>query len=249
MILLFYAFGMELRPFKRRLDQRRRLNLDGLKGFRSRFGKLELAAIATGIGPQRAGEAARRTFKAISNPELVIIAGVAGALSPGLAIGDLVVADRLITADADDGLAHHIVEIDRERVEELGAILIEAGMAISTGGIFTSPQVLASGADKRAVREASGAIAVDMESAAIALEAAKLGFPIVCLRSVMDAADEDLVAAGFTSADGQVNALKTMRTLTSTPAAVLRLPRMMYNLSIASRALADALEAVLSAAS
>jgi adenosylhomocysteine nucleosidase len=249
MILLFYAFGMELRPFRRRLDERRRLNLDGLKGFRSRFGKLELAAVATGIGPQRAAEAAHRAFKAVGNPELVIIAGVAGALSPGLAIGDVVVADRLVTADSEDGLAHHVIEIDRERVEELSTILIEAGMAISTGAIFTSPRVLASGADKRAAREASGAIAVDMESAAIGLEAAKFGFPIVCLRSVMDAADEDLVAAGFTGADGQVNALKTVRTLASTPATILRLPRMMYNLSLASRALADALETVLGSAS
>jgi adenosylhomocysteine nucleosidase len=250
MILLFYAFGMELRPFRRRLEHRRPLGLDGLTGFRSHIGNLELVAIATGIGPRHAGQSARRAFKALPHAALVITAGVAGALSPGLAVGDVVVADRLITARVDEvGIApERVVTVAAERVEELGAILLEAGLAVSTGGVLTTSRVLATAADKRQAREASGAIAVDMESASIAAEAASEGLPLVCLRTVMDAADEDLLAAGFTSPEGHVNALRAVRTIVTTPGAILQLPQMMHNLSIAARSLATALDAVIHAA-
>ncbi len=248
MILLFYAFRMELGPFRRRLEHRRPLGLDGLKGFRARVGTLEIAAIATGIGPGRAAKAAQRAFKALPNASLAISAGVAGALSPGLAIGDVVVADRLIVASADDTTPERIVAVAPERVEELGAILLDAGLAVSTGALLTSSRVLATEADKRRAREQSGAIAVDMESASIAAEAASEGLPLVCMRTVMDAAGEDLAAAAFTNPEGHLNALRTMRTMATAPGATLRLPRMVYNLSIATRSLADALDAVLQAA-
>lgn len=248
MILLFYAFGMELGPFRRRLEHRRSIGIEGLKGFRSRIGTLELVAIATGIGPRRAAEIAQRAFKALPHASLVISAGVAGALSPGLAVGDVVVADRLIAASEDDIGAERIITIAPERVEELSAILIEAGLAVSTGGLLTTRRVLATAADKRQAREASGAIAVDMESASLAAEAASEGLPLICLRTVMDAADEEVFGAGFTDPEGHVNALSAMRTLAAEPGTILRLPRMMYNLSIATRSLAAALEAVIHAA-
>jgi adenosylhomocysteine nucleosidase len=248
MILLFYAFGMELGPFRRRLEHRRPLGLGGLKGFRSRIGTLELAAIATGIGPRRAAEIAQRAFKALPHASLVISAGVAGALSPGLAVGDVVVADRLIAANADHHGPERVVTIAPERVEELSAILLEAGLAVSTGGLLTTRRVLATAADKRQAREASGAIAVDMESASIAAEAGGEGLPLVCLRTVMDTADEEVFGAGFTDPEGHLNALSAMRTIATEPGTILRLPRMMYNLSIAARSLADALDAVIRAA-
>ncbi|HUY19579.1 MAG TPA: hypothetical protein VMV15_10160 [Candidatus Binataceae bacterium] len=248
MILLFYAFGLELRPFRRRLEHRSALGLDGLKGFRSRIGNLELVAIATGIGPRRAAKIAQRAFQALPHASLVITAGVAGALSPGLAVGDVVVADRLIVAAAEGLGPERVLTVAPERVEELSAILLEAGLAVSTGGLLTIGRVLATGADKRQAREASGAIAVDMESASIAAEAASEGLPLVCLRTVMDAADEEVVAAGFTDAQGHVNALRTMRTIATEPGTILRLPRMMYNLSIAAHSLADALDAIIHAA-
>src|SRR5579884_3559021 len=248
MILLFYAFRLELGPFRRRLEHRRPLGLDGLKGFRTRVGTLEVAAIATGIGPRPAAQAAQRAFKALPNASLVISAGVAGALSPGLAIGDVVVADRLIAARTDDSAPERIVAVAPERVEELSAILLEAGLAVSTGALLTSRRVLATGAEKRRAREQSGAIAVDMESASIAAEAASEGLPLVCIRTVMDAASEDLATAAFATPEAHFNALRTMRTIATAPGAILRLPRTMYNLSVAARALADALDAVLAAA-
>jgi adenosylhomocysteine nucleosidase len=248
MILLFYAFRMELAPFRRRLERRRSLELDGLRGFRTRVGNLELAAIATGIGPRQAAQTAQRAFKAIANPSLVISAGVAGALSPGLAIGDVVVADRLVTVRADSAAPERVIAVAPERVEELGAILLEAGLAVSTGAMLTTNHILATGAAKRQAREQSGAIAVDMESASIAAEAASEGLPMVCLRTVMDVADEDLAAAGFATSEGHVDALTAMRTIATRPREILRIPRMMYNLSIATRSLADALDAVLQAA-
>jgi nucleoside phosphorylase len=249
MILLFYAFRMELGPFRRGLEYRRPLDVDGLRGFRSRIGNLELVAIATGIGPHRAKEVAKRAFKVLPRASLVISAGVAGALSPGLAIGDVVVADRLITIGEESAAPERIIPVTPERVEELGSILLDAGLAVSTGGLLTTKRVLATGADKRLARQQSGAIAVDMESASIAAEAAREGLPMICMRTVMDLADEDLPAAGFTNPEGHVNALAAMRTIATRPREVLRLPRMMYNLSVAVRVLADALDAVLEAAS
>jgi len=104
--------------------------------------------------------------------------------------------------------------------------------------------VLATGAEKRRAKKSTGAIAVDMETAAIAAEAAARGIPFVAIRAVLDAVDDEVVGAAMADQDGNVRPLAATSYLLRNPAALLKLPRMIRNLSRATAAIADALTAI-----
>ena len=244
MIFLFYAFAREIAPFKRRLQHRAPLALDGLHGFRAEIGGKEFAVVGHGIGHRRATEVARRAFDSMPGAELAIGTGVVGALSSGLKPGDLVLSDRILTIDGDGHMAEPVITVSDSHVRAVGRSLASAGIAYSTGAILTSHRVLASGAEKRRAKESTGAIAVDMETFAIAAEAAARGLPFVAIRAVLDEVDDEVVGAEMADADGNVRPLAATSYLIRNPATMLKLPKMIRNLSRATAAIADALTAI-----
>jgi len=243
-VLIFYAFARELAHFKRRLEGRSALTGEGLRGLRGRLDGAELALIATGIGTTRARMAARRAFEVLPGSKLVISAGVAGALSEGLKPGDLVLADRMMLGGKESSSADHIMSLDPDQVRAAEQALRAAGLSFATGAMLTASRVLADSAAKRLAKEQSGAIAVDMESAALGIEARARGIPFVCVRAVLDAVDDEVPAAELAGADGEVRPLAATRFLIRHPATLLKLLRLMRNLSRATAALAEALDAL-----
>jgi adenosylhomocysteine nucleosidase len=243
-MLIFYAFARELAHFRRRLENRSALEAEGLHGLRGRLGGSDLTLIATGMGTTRARQTARRALEVFPGTKLVISAGVAGALSEGLRPGDLVLADRLLLGGKESSRADHILPLEPEQVRAAEHALRAAGLRFTTGAMLTAGRILADGAAKRVAKEQSGAIAVDMESAVLGLEAAAQGMPFVCVRAVLDAVDDEIPAAELGGADGRVRPLAATSFLVRHPATLLKLPRLMRNLSRATAALADALEAI-----
>ncbi len=243
MILLFYAFAREITPFKRRIRDRTPLALDGLHGFRAQVGEKDFAVVGHGIGHKRATETARRAFDSMPQAELVIGTGVAGALSRGLKPGDLVLSDRILMIHADGQQAKLGTAVSAEHLRAIGHSLASAGIAYSTGAILTSNRVFTV-AEKRGAKESTGAIAVDMESAALASEAAARGLPFVAIRAVLDEVDDEVVGAEMADEGGDVRPLAATAYLLRNPATVLKLPRMIRNLSRATAAIADALSAI-----
>ena len=244
MILLFYAFAREIAPFKRRLSRHAPLALGGLHGFRAELGGKDFTVVGHGIGPSRATDTARRALDLMPSAELVIGTGVAGALSGGLKPGDLVLCDRSLTIHAGGQVAEQAAAVSGAHIRAIGRSLAIAGIAYSTGAIFTSHRVLATGAEKRRAKESTGAIAVDMETAALAAEAAARGIPFVAIRAVLDEVDDEVMGTPMADQDGNVRPLAATSYLLRNPATMLKLPRMIRNLSRATTAIADALTAI-----
>jgi adenosylhomocysteine nucleosidase len=244
LILVFHAFAREIAPFKRRLRNRAPLALHGLQGFRAEIGGKEFAVVGHGIGHRRATETARRAFDSMFGAELVIGTGVVGALSSGLKPGDLVLCDRVLTLDSDGQVAEHVIAVGDAHLRAVGRSLASADIAYSTGAILTSHRVLATGAEKRRAKESTGAIAVDMETAAIASEAAARGLPFIAIRAVLDEVDDEVVGAEMADEDGNVRPLAATSYLIRNPATMLKLPKMIRNLARATDAIADALTAI-----
>src|SRR5437762_5031926 len=141
--------------------------------------------VQTGIGPARAAAAA-----AAAPPAGAFLAcGCAGALVGWLVAGDLVTAESVIALEAD-GRA-------RERLPAAGAGLAAwaagRGFRVHAGGLVASPVVLGTAEAKAALR-ATGALAVEMESGALAAAARARGIPFAALRAVLDEAGEALPA-------------------------------------------------------
>jgi adenosylhomocysteine nucleosidase len=243
-ILIFYAFAREVSAFKHRLAGRCALGIGGLRGFRGRLGATEIIGVATGLGIVRAADAARRAMRSFGSADLVIATGVAGALSEALRPGDLLLADRLILDAGSPGLAPTTVAIPLADLAPFKAALELQRLSFATGTILTAGQILKDGPAKRDAHAKTGAHAVDMESAAVAVEAQRCGLRFACVRAVLDTVDEEIVGAELAGPEGDVRPVAAARFVLRNPAAVIGLARMMRSLNRATAALAAALEAL-----
>jgi adenosylhomocysteine nucleosidase len=243
LILLFYAFAREIAPLRRRLSDRRPLAHPHLHGVRARLSGRELTMVATGIGHARASRTAAHAMEQFPAAEMVIATGVAGALAEHLRPGDLVLVERIFAEALGDHIPREIA-IAREQVDWIAAALDAKQLRHVRGAMLTAGRVLPGAREKAAAHAETGAIAVDMETAALAAEAARRGIPFVSLRAILDALGDEIVGPKIDET-GRVRALATASGLMRNPGAMFRIPRMMKNLSIATNALADALEAAI----
>ncbi|HUA35026.1 MAG TPA: hypothetical protein VMA09_15565 [Candidatus Binataceae bacterium] len=242
--LVFYAFGREVADFKRRVKHRTPLPHRDLRGFRTEIGGRDVAVVATGIGHLRALESVRLAFQVLPAPEMVIGTGVVGALSYGLRPGDIVLADRIIHKRDEEAEPEHIAAVNETHLRDVGRYLKVAGLQYSTGPILTSHRVLVSGDEKRRAKEETGAIAVDMETAALAAEAVARGIPFAVMRTVLDHIDDEIAGTEMTDDRGRVRPLRATGHLLRNPTMLFKLPKLLRNMGLASAALANALEAI-----
>ena len=244
LILIFYAFGREVSDFKRRVKHRTKLPHRDLRGFRTEIAGREVAVVATGIGHARALESVRLAFQVMPTPEMVIGTGVVGALSYGLRPGDIVLADRIIHKRDAEVEPEHVAAVHETHLKDVGRYLKVAGLEYSTGPILTSHRALVSGDEKRRAKEETGAIAVDMETAALAAEAVARGIPFAVMRTVLDHIDDEIPGAEMADEHGRVRPLRATAHLLRNPTTVFKIPKLLRNMGRASEALANALEAI-----
>ena len=82
---------------------------------------------------------------------------------------------------------------------EWAAAAAAAGLHTAGGGLLDSAQAVTSITDKRILYEASSAVAVDMESYAVAGVAAGAGVPFVAARAIADPAGRPLPRSAISS--------------------------------------------------
>jgi adenosylhomocysteine nucleosidase len=243
-ILIFCAFGAELEPLRARVHDEKALGLEGLKGCYGRIGTTRIALAASGVGMRRAHESARRVLDEVHDVDLIILTGVAGGLVDNLAIGEVVLADRLMTRDGDDERPARTIEVSQDHFETCSSALDAAGIRYARGGLLTVKYPLMTSAEKRLANAHTGAIAVDMETAVIAFEAAARRIPFVAIRTIMDTVDHDLAAARLADRNGRVRPLKAAAMLLRNPAMVAGVVRLMRNLRRATHSMALTVEAI-----
>ena len=147
------------------------------------YGRPGLRIAPVGLGAALLSERWASCREGLAAP-LVISAGVCGGLDPRLASGDLVVPARVL---APDGRMLAVPLAAHARA------LAAAGTA-ATGMLVTTGTVVGTPAAKAALRSATGAEAVDMESAAILAAARADGLEAVVVRAVSDGAAESVPA-------------------------------------------------------
>ncbi len=235
-ILVLFALARELEPFRRQAGlvphPTRPGTFDGL------LGEIRLSAAVGGMGgPAMAAECGR--LLPIVSPDLLIVAGVGGALCPRLEIGEVVVADRVVPEVPDD------------RPDEIPSPLGGAP-ELRRGCFLSSDRVLSTAAEKAAAtarwNSASRPILVEMETLAAARVAARLGVPWSAVRAVSDRAEEDM-PLDFNPLRSQNGSIPTTRVAVATltrPWSIPGLLRLGRNTALAAEHLASALVLCLS---
>jgi adenosylhomocysteine nucleosidase len=246
MFLIFCAFGAEFEPLRARLEDRKSVHENGFVVCFGRFGKTQVALVKTGIGVRNARATAGRALQHLQKVELVIATGVAGALRDGIEVGGVVLANRLLTRHGDTFEPELILNVPRDWYDTFASALSASKIAYTAGAMLTSRRALALPADKHAAATQSGAVAVDMESAIVALEAQSRGLPFVCIRTILDTASEEISGALLADENGHVRKLAAARALLTSPSTVAGAIRLTRNLRLATKALSHAIEAVVS---
>jgi adenosylhomocysteine nucleosidase len=141
--------------------------------------------VQSGPGPERAARAASAALAA--GARALVSWGLAGGLALDVAPGTVVLPRRVIMQRGESFL------VDAAWHERLAVLATE--FTIDVGDLLTVPSALDSPAAKAAAATAIGAVAVDMESAAVAAVAARSRVPFVALRVVVDA-QRDALPAG-----------------------------------------------------
>lgn len=151
--------------------------------------------------------------------------GLAGGLDPTLGAGDLVVSARVTAGDATiNGDA-----VWAERVQaRLTTDMAHAGAVQGEDAVLSSP-----GAKGRAFAR-TGALAVDMESVAVARTAEAAGLPFIVVRAIADTAAHSVpaYAAAAIDADGRTQIGAILRGVAAHPTSLVGL----WTLATASRA-------------
>jgi adenosylhomocysteine nucleosidase len=125
--------------------------------------------------------------------------GIAGGLDPALQAGAVVLAEAVLLP------GEAAIATDLPWRQGLLALATGGGHVVTGGKLAGSDRALGAIADKRGLFEASGAVAVDMESHAVAEVAHAVGVPFLVLRAVADPADRPLPHAvkGSIAANGE----------------------------------------------
>lgn len=114
--------------------------------------------------------------------------GCAAALGSTLKPGDLVLPDTLIDAESA------LIDINSEWLK-LSQNLLAKYLTIHTGRLAESLTIVATANDKKHLHEQTGAIALDMESIAVAKTARRHNLPFLAIRAIADPANMDLPKA------------------------------------------------------
>jgi hopanoid-associated phosphorylase len=140
----------------------------------------------SGAGADNAQRAAKLLID--NGADQLISWGCAAAIAVGLKPGDLVLADRILTAD------HKAIVIDKIWHNTCQSLLAHQ-LTMHVGQLLESKRLVATSQEKQLLNLASLAIALDMESAAVAQIAQQHQLPFLVLRAIADPVEMDLPSA------------------------------------------------------
>jgi nucleoside phosphorylase len=212
----------ELRPLVRPLSLRRPPRGDGLR--EGSVGRVEVVAAITGIGMGAAARTAERVLDAGAIDHLVVV-GIAGGIGPSVRVGDLVVPERVV--DLASGAEH--------RPAALGDAA-PRGTLLTADGLFVGPEAYAD-------FERRGAVAIDMETAAVAAVCERRGCPWSVFRGISDHPDHvpiDRAVFELAGPEGGPNLPKLARFLLTQPWRIPELVRLGLDMQRAAGAAASA---------
>ena len=204
----------------------------------------DVVVVEGGVGRTRAEKATRQTVERF-RPDLIVSAGFAGAVKPGLRTSDLILCDRVWAAEgpartwSSEAAPSRPMEAGAALADRLDAALQLVAGKTARGACLSVPQVIAGKAEKARIGNDFPVSIVDMESFWVSQTAAGYGVPHVVVRSVLDPVEQSLPPfVSLVAASGDRGGWwPVLRHVLATPAEIPGLVRLAAQARAASRTL------------
>jgi adenosylhomocysteine nucleosidase len=172
------ALPLELQDFLGRCERVRSYAGRDFQFRGGRYDGIRIVVAESGTGRDRARRATQALIDA-HQPDWILSCGFAGGLQPQMKIGQIVVADKLLAANAEPVQIGVNMSTDPAR-------------GLHVGTLFTADQIVRTIAEKKTLAEQTGALAVDMESHAVAELCRTLSRRCLAVRVISDDLSRDL---------------------------------------------------------
>lgn len=202
MVGIIVAMEVEIDLIKNSLEEKETKEINGMSFIKGKIGKTSVVCAVCGMGKVNAAICAQ-TMILVFKPDCIINTGVAGGLSNKLNICDIAVADKLIEHDIDiTPLGYPLGYIGGEDTvatypdsELLGKLLEKArklpDINVISGTIVSGDQFIHTKEKKEFLKSEFGAVACEMEGAAIAHVCFTNKVKFSVIRAISDGAKDD----------------------------------------------------------
>ncbi len=208
-IILAGAFPLEINGIRRRGRFRR------AKGgcFEGETGGVSAILAVSGMGEDNACGTVKKMLSLYPDARAYVSVGLSAALLPELAPGDIVAATAIIETSSGS-----IYPCDPSLIKSLSRIKRRAGKFVSVS------KTIITSAEKKKLAEATGAVALDMESGGAGRACTEAGIPFISIRAISDTLDEDLpVDFNLFMNDGKIRLMRLIFYLLAHPARITAL--------------------------
>jgi len=232
MIAVSFALPAESSGFAARLREKQSATCGDMKVIHGKVANQSVAMLHTGVG-RKSCESKIDNFLRAQQPRILISSGFAGGVREDLEVGDLILAENF----SDRRLLSTAERVLRDR-------------NVDTGKLFTSKTIVDSVAERDKVARVNGAMAVDMETEAIAQACAARGIPLLALRAISDTPRQPFPAPLNVLFDIERQQMDTSRLasyLLKHPIAIWRLIRFARQIARARESLTNAIATVVAA--
>ncbi len=199
-IAIMGAMPEEVAPILEKLGGYKTTEYAGNKYYEASYNGVEIVVAYSKIGKVFSTLTATTMIQHFGATKL-LFSGVAGAISPSLKVGDLIVATKLSQHDLDITAFGHpfgfvpegavFVEADKEMISMSKDVASDMGKVVKEGVIATGDQFIANEERKNWIGDTFNADALEMEGGSVAVVCNALDVPFFILRAISDAADMD----------------------------------------------------------
>ena len=195
------AMAEELAFLRYHLEDKVESQVLGVTYAQGRLGQHEAVLVQSGIGKVMSAMSVAVLADHFA-VEAIINTGSAGAVAPGIAVGDLVISEQLVYHDVDvtafgydyGQMAQQPLYFpaDAAMLATFAQVAQAAGETVHQGLIATGDSFVADPERVAAIKaHFPQVLAVEMEGAAIAQAAQAAGLPVMVVRSMSDTADHE----------------------------------------------------------
>lgn len=225
------AMPEEAAPLVRLFSAKR---LPGRQTFSGTCGRYDIVIVRSGMGCRHAVDGVRRLLD-VTHPKLIVSCGVAGAVTPGPATGDVVVGTTILRFSRE-AIIPSLPPFIPEECEEL-----LKGTVITTERIEPKEKVAA------LIGSSVPHPVLDMETAAVVEAAAEAGVQTLAIRGISDEAAEELKFSldEFTDSELNLRISRVAGTVLRKPWIIPQLVRLARNTNLAAENVARGLQKIL----